>query len=92
MLWGESHRCPCIMVFRLWGAYRSIEYGGSWWLGGEYEDLNRAVLEEAVPWLPRLVEQAQAKEREAGLAEARSLAAKTAARFNNEAAGVVGEF
>jgi hypothetical protein len=58
------------------GDCRSVEYGGTWWLQGEYEDLNRAMVEEAAPYIPRLLEAAQESERGADLAEARRLLAK----------------
>ena len=57
------------------GEYRSVEYGGSWRLV-EYEDLNRAMIEEASGYIPALMEQASAKAKEADLTEARRLAAK----------------
>ena len=57
------------------GECRSVEYGGSWG-NGEYEDLRRAMIEEAFPYIPTLMEQASAKSKESDLAEARRLAAK----------------
>ena len=58
------------------GECRSIEYGMMSWLEGDYEDLATAMIEEASPYIPKLIEQAQAREREADLAEARELLAK----------------
>jgi hypothetical protein len=58
------------------GECQSVEYGGSWWLNGDYEDVNRAMIEEASGYIPGLLEKAQAKARESDLAEARRLAAK----------------
>jgi len=58
------------------GECRSVEYGASWWLNGDYEDLNRAMIEEASRCIPALLEQASAKAKETDLAEARRLAAK----------------
>ena len=58
------------------GDCRSWEMGGSWWLGGDFEDLNRAMIEEASPFIPALLEQARVEAREVDLAEARRLAAK----------------
>ena len=72
---GES-TAQFLSQFDMRGECRSVEYGASWWLHGEYEDLNRAMVEEASPYIPSLVEKAEAKEREADLAEARRLAAK----------------
>jgi hypothetical protein len=58
------------------GECHSVEYGGSWWLNGDFEDLNRAMIEEASGYVPALMEQASGKAKEADLAEARRLAAK----------------
>lgn len=55
---------------------RSVEYGGAWWLNGDYEDINGAMIEEAAEYIPALLESAGAKAREADLAEAQRLAAK----------------
>ena len=57
------------------GECRSVEYGGSWF-DGLYEDLNSAMIEEAVRYIPALLEQTSAKAKETDLAEARRLAAK----------------
>jgi len=57
------------------GECRSVEYGGAWG-NGEYEDLRRAMIEEASPYIPALMEQASGNARESDLAEARRLAAK----------------
>jgi hypothetical protein len=54
----------------------SIEYGASWWLHGDYEDVNKAMIEEAAHYVPALMEGARVKAKEADLAEARRLAAK----------------
>ncbi|MGA2184924.1 MAG: hypothetical protein ABSH47_18040 [Bryobacteraceae bacterium] len=58
------------------GECRSVEYGGRWWLQGDYADLNRAMVEEAARYIPSLIESARASEREADLAEAKRLLAK----------------
>lgn len=58
------------------GECRSVEYGGAWWLQGEYADLNPAMVEEAAPYIPALIEKAQAAQRAADLAEAQRLLAK----------------
>ncbi len=57
------------------GECRSVEYGGAWG-NGEYEDLRRAMIEEASGYIPTLMEQASGNARESDLAEARRLAAK----------------
>jgi hypothetical protein len=58
------------------GECRSVEYGGSWWLHGDYEDVNGAMIEEASQFIPALMEQAAGKAKESDLAEARRLATK----------------
>jgi hypothetical protein len=55
---------------------RSVEYGMKSWLEGDYGDLAKAMIEEASLHIPALMEKAQAREREADLAEARRLLAK----------------
>lgn len=57
------------------GECRSVEYGGPW-LHGAYADLNGAMVEEAAPYLPTLIENAQQCQRDADLAEAGRLLAK----------------
>ncbi len=57
------------------GECRSVEYGASWWLNGDYEDLNGAMIEEASRYIPSLLEQASAKAK-IDLAEAQRLAAR----------------
>src|SRR5437879_1210798 len=58
------------------GECRSIEYGMMSWLEGDYGDLARAMIEEASPYIPKLIENAQARQHEADLAEARKLLTK----------------
>lgn len=58
------------------GECRSVEYGGSWWLQGEYADLNGAMVEEAAKRIPELLGEAQAKQRESDVAEANRLLSK----------------
>ncbi|PWU05360.1 MAG: hypothetical protein C5B51_14845 [Terriglobia bacterium] len=55
---------------------RSVEYGGTWWLQGEYGDLNRAMVEEAAPFIPKLGDGAQRRERASDIAEAKRLLSK----------------
>jgi hypothetical protein len=55
---------------------RSVEYGGTSWLEGDYGDLAVAMIEEASPYVPKLIEQAQARQHEADIAEAQRLLAK----------------
>jgi hypothetical protein len=56
------------------GECRSVEHGP--WLSGDYEDLNRAMIEEASRYIPTLMDEASGNAKEADLAEARRLAAK----------------
>lgn len=58
------------------GECRSVEYGMTSWREGDYGDLAGAMVEEAAPYIPQLIEDAQARQREADLAEARQLLAK----------------
>lgn len=46
------------------------------WQDGDYGDLAKAMVEEAAPFVPKLMADAQARQREADLAEARELLAK----------------
>ena len=62
--------------FDIRGECRSVEYGGTVLLQGDYEDLNRAMVEEASRYMPALQERAAAAQRQADLAEAGRLAAK----------------
>lgn len=57
------------------GECRSVEYGGGW-MQGDYADLNRAMVEEAAPYIPALIENAHESQRETDLAEAKRLLAK----------------
>lgn len=58
------------------GECRSVEYGMTSWRDGDYGDLAEAMVEEAAPFVPKLMADAQARQREADLAEARRLLAK----------------
>jgi hypothetical protein len=63
------------------GECRSVEYGMTSWREGEYGDLAKAMVEEAAPYIPKLIEEAQVREREADLAEAKRLLAKHGREF-----------
>jgi hypothetical protein len=63
------------------GECRSVEYGMRSWLEGEYGDLAKAMVEEASTHIPALLEKAQARQREADLAEAQRLFAKHGREF-----------
>lgn len=58
------------------GECRSVEYGGGGWLQSEYADLNRAMVEEGARYIPALIEQAQAAQRDADVAHAYALLAQ----------------
>jgi hypothetical protein len=58
------------------GECHSVEYGGSWWREGEYADVNGAMIEEAVKYIPALIEKALAAQRDADIARAKALLAK----------------
>jgi GAF domain-containing protein len=58
------------------GEGRSVEYGRRSWGEGDYGDLARAMMEEVSPHIPKLIKQAQVKQREADIAEAQRLVAK----------------
>lgn len=63
------------------GDCRSVEYGGMW-LHGEYADVNQAMVAEAAKFIPALINQAQAIQRETDLALAQALLAKHNLRLN----------
>lgn len=65
------------------GECRSIEYGMMSWLEGEYEDLARAMIEEASAYIPELSGKAQARQRKADIAEAQRLLAKHGLEFHS---------
>ena len=52
----------------------STEYGNSWWLSGEYWDINDAMREVASPLLPAIRSQASDDQRRSDMAQARRLA------------------
>jgi len=58
------------------GAPRSVEYGDTWWVSGDYEDINRAMIEVAGQYIPQLVEGARESQRSADILRARALLAK----------------
>lgn len=54
----------------------SIEYGGRWWVSGEYEDINRAMVEIGTRYIPLLIDQAKNEQRQSDLAHAAALLRK----------------
>jgi hypothetical protein len=58
------------------GECRSVEYGMTSWLEGDHGDLTKAMIEEASAYIPRLMEESRARQRESDIGEARRLLAK----------------
>ena len=58
------------------GECRSVEYGWTLWLQGDYADLNQAMIDEGTKYIPSLMEKARQSGRDADLAEARRLLGK----------------
>jgi hypothetical protein len=58
------------------GACMSVEYGMDIWLTGEYSDLNRAMVQQAIPHVRSLIDVCDSSERERDLAQARLLLSK----------------
>ena len=65
------------------GDCRSVEYGMTSWQEGAYEDLARAMIEEASAYIPELSGKAQARQRKADIVEARRLLAKHGLEFHS---------
>jgi len=64
------------------GDCHSVEYGGTSWMQGEYEDLAKAMIKEAAPYIPKLQEAALTQQRLYDLAHAELLAAKHGVKLN----------
>ena len=64
------------------GPCLSVEYGNRYWLTGEYEDLNRAMILEAQDFLASLATAAYRKQQAADIAKATALFAKHGLRWN----------
>ena len=62
--------------FDVRGPCLSVEYGGRYWLTGDHEDLNRAMIEEAKEFIPSLATAAYRKQQAADIAKATALFAK----------------
>jgi len=63
------------------GPCLSVEYGSRYWLTGEYEDLNRAMILEAKEFVPSLATAAYRKQQAADIAKATALFAKHGLRW-----------
>jgi hypothetical protein len=58
------------------GECLSVEFGGTMWSSGDCEDLKRAMIEEGQAFIPKLIESAQAKQRDSNVAAAHALLKK----------------
>lgn len=54
----------------------SVEYDGTWWCKGDYEDINRRMLSIAATHIPMLLLEAEAQQRDSDLVKARALLAR----------------
>ncbi len=53
-----------------------MEYGGRYWLSGDYEDVNRAMIAEGEAFIPSLLDTAHRRQQAADIATATALLAK----------------
>ena len=58
------------------GPCASVEYGGQYWLSGDYEDINRAMIAEGEAFIPSLLDTAHRRQEAADIATATALLAK----------------
>ena len=58
------------------GPCSSVEYGGNYWLSGDYEDINRAMIAEGEAFIPSLLDTAHRRQEAADIATAAALLAK----------------
>ena len=61
------------------GPLKSVEYRGTWWISGpngDYEDINRAMIDVATAYIPGLIEKANREQEEKDIARARALLEK----------------
>ena len=58
------------------GPCSSVEYGGNYWLSGDYEDINRAMIAEGEAFIPSLLDTAHRRQEAADIAIATALLAK----------------
>ncbi len=54
----------------------SIEYGSNRWLGGDYNDINQAMIDAASKYIPALVDHAQNQQKQADIQMASQLLSK----------------
>ncbi len=65
------------------GECLSVGFGRTSWREGAYADIAEAMVEEASAYIPKLLESARAKQRDADLAEAKRLLAKHGQEFSS---------
>ncbi len=58
------------------GHCSSVEYGGNYWLSGDYEDINRAMIAEGEAFIPSLLDTSRRRQEAADIATATALLAK----------------
>jgi hypothetical protein len=58
------------------GPCASVEYGGQYWLSGDYEDINRAMIAEGEAFISSLLDSAHRRQEAADIATATALLAK----------------
>jgi len=58
------------------GRCLSVEYGGQYWLSGDYEDVNRAMIAEGEAFIPSLLDTSRRRQEAADIATATALLAK----------------
>jgi len=58
------------------GPCASVEYGGQYWLSGDYEDINRAMIAQGEAFIPSLLDTAHQRQEAADIATATALLAK----------------
>ena len=63
---------------------KSVEYGGTWWLTGEYADINSAMVDVAAKYIPALTQMALRRQQEADIARARALLGRHGIRLKGD--------
>jgi hypothetical protein len=58
------------------GPCLSVEYGGHYWLSGDYEDINRAMIAEGGVFIPSLLENAHRRQKDTDIVAATALLAR----------------
>jgi hypothetical protein len=64
------------------GPCLSVEYGGTYWRSGDYEDINRAMIAEAKAFIPSLVDAARRRQESTDIAAASALLARHGIRVD----------